>query len=286
MSEIIERPFLEGTDEGIELLRSVYPAHIYDQLRRDIAAEIIGKELAKLTGIDGNGELQRIRDFTQDTFEGINVVSSPVHDFWSTFELLPLVKTKRLSQFVTAKNVAWHQEPRDIDQLTLGWMPFIEARPDVFGTGPWPIPVLKAAFEEYPLVLEEAKESNAENVGKYRFEHSDEPITIVQASADEYLLDGNGRLYRALMAGKASVNCSMGVMEGEYPTDYWISSGLLNNLAYEIMNNLESRPEVSEAATTLLRYQLASNEIARINYALWVGKHFPQLDSVLGLESA
>lgn len=275
--------FIEGTDTGEEILNTVYPPHIYDPVRRAIATEIMGKEIAKLVGAEGNGELERLRGKVDEWFGGIDVVQSPVHDFWSTFELLPLVKTKRLSRFVTAGNVDWHQEVRDIDALTLTWMPFIESHLDVFGPGPWPIAHLKSVFAVQSAIYAAAQASNSANIAHYRFEHSDEPVTLVQKPGAEFFLDGNGRLYRALMAGKQQVNCWVGYMDDEQPRDYWVSTGLLKNLCYDIIDNETTDPEASAAALTLLRKQLADNEVARTNYDLWIRKHFPQLEDRLAL---
>lgn len=259
-----------------ESLYSVYPSHIYDPVRRAIAVEIMGKELAKLIGCGGGKPLELLRQKVNQWFDGVPEELAPVHDFWSEFEMKLLAKGKRISRFVTAANVTWRREVRDIDSLTLAWMPFIESRPDIFGSEPWPISRLRAAFDAHPELRPEAQRW----VSDYSFDN-DEPITLIQQPNEQFMLDGNGRLNRAFMAGKTAMNCWVGHMHDKHPRDYWVSTGLQRRLCYDILENETLDPELSNASLTQLRRQLQTNRVARINFDLWVRKRFPQLDSAL-----
>lgn len=273
--------FVEGTSQGNETLHNVYPPHIYDPVRRGIATHILGKEIAKITGLRGDRALEQSRRQVADWFDGIDIVMAPVHDYWSTFELLPLVKTKRLSRFITAENVDWQPDERPIDELTLTWMPFVESRPDQFGPGPWPIGKLRQVFTADPDLMQQAQISNGSNIGKYNFDHHRDPITLVRGPESDFFLDGNGRLYRAFMAGRRTVNCMIGTMDGKRPVNYWVSTGLIKSLCYDILDRADDSPAVSKAASILLQDMLATNQIARINYRLWIRKQFPQLEPIV-----
>jgi hypothetical protein len=257
-------------------LYSAYPSHIYDPVRRAIAVEIVGKEIAKLIGYEGGEALESLRRKVDKWFYGVPKELAPVHDFWSEFEMKLLAKGKRLSRFVTAANATWRQEVRDIDPLALAWMPFIQSRPDIFGPAPWTIARLRIAFSAYPEVALEAQRWAPE----YKFD-TDEPITLLQQPNKQFLLDGNGRLYRAFMAGKLKINCWIGYMDEELPRDYWVSTGLQRRLCYDILENRTLDPELSQAALVQLRRQLQTNRVARINYDLWVRERFPEMDALL-----
>ena len=255
----------------------IYPDHIYNPVRIQIATEILGKEIAKLVVAQDDQELAAHRGLVGEWFKGTAQELSPVHDFWCTFELLPMVKTKRLGRFVTAQNVEWKSEEMSMDDAVLTWMPFIENHP-IFGEGPWSIPRLRTIFEENPELHKEASELNAANRSHYGFNRDKDPITIVtKDDGEQYLLDGNGRTYAAFMAGKDVINTWHGYLDGDKPRNYWISTGLLKDLCYTFTDEAESNPKVSHAALTLLRNQLENNDIAKANYHIWIKQYFPNL---------
>jgi hypothetical protein len=269
------------TPEALWRGERVYPEHIYDPTRIQIATEILGKEVAKLVVAQNDAELEAHRGLVGEWFKGTEQELSPVHDFWCTFELLPLVKTKRLARFVTAQNVDWRPENMSMDNLVLTWMPFIEHRPE-FGEGPWPVPVIRSIFEQHPDVYAEAAEQNRVNRSRYGFNRDNDPITIVTREDEtQYLLDGNGRLYAALMAGRDEIRTWHGSMTGMKLENYWVSTGLLKDLCYTAVDEAESNPEVADAALVLLRARLADNKVAKANYHIWIKQYFPDITEKL-----
>src|SRR5690349_25015723 len=78
--------YIEGTQEGSEVLRKLYPQHFYDQIRRDMAIELGGKEIAKILDAESNKELSAIRRAVRNMYEKRHGVYAPVHDFWSLTE--------------------------------------------------------------------------------------------------------------------------------------------------------------------------------------------------------
>lgn len=261
----------------------LYPKHLFDPQRRSIAVEILGKELAKLVGAKDNGELAIHRQIVSAWFEGSQQELSPVHDFWSTFDLLMLVKTKRLCRFVTAENVRWGIESLELDDLTLTWMPFIENHPE-FGPGPWPIPRIKSVFIDHPDLYAKAKEENDRNRGFYKFDRTTDPIIIVKRGEGQkmYFLDGNGRLYGALMAGRNEIDAWVGHMDGPKPVNYWVSTGELKNLCYIAQDSLnDGNQELHDAAIKLIQNAFEESAIAIVNYRIWIQQYFPGLNQEL-----
>jgi len=238
------------------------------------------KEMAKLTEAPTDNGPRSLRDKIDAWFDGTVEIPAPVHDFWSLFEMLLLAKTKRLSRFVTAANVAWQQEVRKVDSLTLAWMPFVGDRQDLFGPSPWKVGDLRRIFAAHPEIHPEAQADIRHYLATYRF-NRDEPITLIQKPDEQFLLDGNGRLYAAFMAGKTEISCWTGYMADEPLRDYWVSTGLQRRMCYDILENEKSDPELSRAVLLQLQRQLRDNRVARVNYDAKVRKRFPQLDDVV-----
>lgn len=258
----------------------MYPQHLFDPERRSIAIEILGKELAKLVSAKDNGELAVYRQMVSTWFQGSQQELAPVHDFWGTFDLLMLVKTKRLCRFVTAENVHWRVESLNLDDLILTWMPFIENHSE-FGPGPWSISRLKSVFREHPDLYAIAKEENDKNRNHYKFDRTGDPITIVKRGEGQevYLLDGNGRLYGALMAGRNEIDAHVGHMDGPKPINYWVSTGELKNLCYIAQDSLAGgNQELHDAAIKLIQNAFEESTIAIANYKIWIQQYFPRLN--------
>lgn len=272
---------IECTENGNQTIRAAYPSHIYDPIRRRIATEIMGKEIAKLIKSEGNDELRKLRNQIDELFDTESILNPPVREFWSMFDALTLAKTKRLGQFVTAGNVQWESGVSKVDDLSLTWMPFIESRPKVFGSCPWPIPRLREAFAADQNLYAEAQASNSKNLSEYRFKHSEEPIILLRTPTSQELLDGNGRLYRLFMEEKDEVNCWIGTLKDRLPKDYWVNAGTLKNLCHDVVDNEEMDAELSAASLILLRNLLYNNKVARVTYDLWLRKDFLQLENRL-----
>lgn len=147
--------FIDATAEGDKTLEQIYPEHIYDPLRRVIAVEIAGKELAKLIDAEDNDRLSDIREATRKLYEGRAGVYASVHDFWSLVEMILHIKKKELPELITAENVTWTREHMALDDLYLTSMPFLAEHPDIFGPKPWNLGDVRTIFNDQPKVFNE-----------------------------------------------------------------------------------------------------------------------------------
>lgn len=278
--------FVDGTPEGYDILDTIYPAHIYDDLRRKIATELVGKEIAKILDAENDAQLAQHRQAVGDLYEGQQGVYAPVHDFWSLVEMVLHVKKKELPELLTAQNVTWKKEDLPIEQLHITWMPFLEQRQDVFGPKPWQVADIQRIFFQKPELFEEAKVQQRETVGEqqHNFDQSDEPIALVYRHGNMELIDGNGRLYRALLGGKDAISCYVGRMKGAMPINYWISSGSLKQFCLEVRGYADVDLEGFANGLSYLRTKLRNNTIALINYELFLRADFPEFnDSLQGI---
>jgi hypothetical protein len=277
------RRFVDGSRQGYKTLQQIYPDHIYDPLRRLIAVELAGKELAKIIDAEDNDRLRDIRHATQNLYDGRFGVYAPVHDFWSLAEMVLHVKKKELPELITAENVTWTLEHIPLEALHLTWMPFIERHPEIFGQKPWNMADLQRIFNENPKILAAARREQKIVVGEqqHQFDQSKEPVTFVERGAGLELVDGNGRLYKALLAGRDRVTCWVGRMHGKMPKNYWVSAGSLKQFCLEVRGYADTDLEGFASGVSYLRTKLRNNSIAQINYELFLRKDFPEFEGSL-----
>jgi hypothetical protein len=275
--------FIDATSEGDKILQDIYPEHIYDPLRRVIAVELAGKELAKLIDAEDNDKLSAIREATHNLYEGRAGVYASVHDFWSLVEMILHIKKKELPELITAENVTWTREHMALDDLFLTSMPFLAAHPELFGEKPWNLGKVRAIFNEQPEVFAAALEAQKEAVGdqQHKFDQSKEPPTFIDRGNGLEMIDGNGRLYKALLAGEERFPCWIGRMRGKMPQNYWVSAGSLKQFCLEVRGYADTDLEGFSSGALYLRTKIRNNSIAQVNYELFLRKDFPEFEGNL-----
>lgn len=275
--------YVEGTEEGGDVLRKLYPQHFYDQIRRDMAIELGGKEIAKILDAESNQQLRSIRKAVRNMYEKRDGVYAPVHDFWSLIEMVLHIKKKELPELITAQNVDWSVQTLPLSELEITWMPFIESHPELFGTKPWKIADLQRIFADSPKLLKDAKQDQIDLVGdqQHKFKQAHEPITILDKGDGYRLIDGNGRLYRAVLSKKRSIKCYVGTQKGPVPVEYWVSSGSVKQLCLEVRDLLHKDKESFDAGIKFLQVKLRNNRTALTNYELYLRKDFPEFETHL-----
>ncbi|HYF96810.1 MAG TPA: hypothetical protein VD947_02090 [Patescibacteria group bacterium] len=281
--KILSSQFIDGTSEGYKILYKIYPDHLYDALRRKIAVELAGKEIAKILDAENNQQLAKHRNAVDDLYDGREGVYAPIHDFWSFIEMVLHIKKKELPELITAQNVAWTTEDLPIQQLHITWMPFLEQRQDIFGPKPWQIADLQRLFFQKPKLFQQAQEEQHKMVGDqpHHFDQSDEPIAIIYRNDNLELIDGNGRLYRALLQGNEVISCYVGRLEGTMPVNYWVSAGTLKQFCQEIRSYADIDLESFAHGLSYLRTKLRNNAPALINYELFLRNDFPEFENNL-----
>src|SRR5687768_1647442 len=114
--------YVEGTADSGEILRKLYPRHLYDPVRRSMAVELGGKEIAKIIDAENDLELERIRRSVEVMYDAREGVYAPVHDFWSFIEMVLHIKKKELPELITAENVQWTRKELPLEALAMNWM--------------------------------------------------------------------------------------------------------------------------------------------------------------------
>lgn len=283
---LLASQFIDGTSEGYKPLLTVYPSHIYSSLRRQMAVELAGKEVAKILDAADDAELASFRSGVARLYDGRQGVYAPVHDFWSFIEAILHVKKKELPELITAQNIEWTEEALPISQLQLTWMPFLERHQELFGPKPWSVAHLQQVFFQKPELFRRAKKEQRHVAGNHQhnFDQSEEPIVIVERNGSLELIDGNGRLYNYLIEGNETISCYKGILHGSMPTNYWVSAGILKQFCLEVRGYAEVDLEGFASGVSYLRTKLRSNVIALSNYELFLRNDFPEFeDSLQGI---
>jgi hypothetical protein len=277
--------FIDATPEGDKMLETIYPDHIYDPLRRQIAIELAGKEIAKIIDADDNEQLEKMRKAVAALYEGRKGVYAPIHDFWSFIEMILHIKKKELPELITAQNVKWTLEEMPIEQLHLTSMPFLQQHEDIFGEKPWSIADIQRIFFQKPDLFKAAQAEQRKSIGKQQhgFDQSDEPISLIFRNGQLELIDGNGRLYRALLHGRETVNCQIGRMHPDdtMPKNYWVSAGAIKQFCLEVRGYADVDLEGFASGVSYLRTKLRNNALALTNYELFLRKDFPEFENSL-----
>ena len=274
--------FVDGTEEGTRVLFKVYPKHIYDTLRRKIAVEFAGKEIAKILDADDKW-LLKLQHIVDDLYSGQSGVYAPVHDFWSFIEMILHVKKKELPELISAENITWNIEDILIEELSITWMPFLEQRQEIFGPKPWKVKDLIRIFSTDHKLFDQAQSKQREAVGdkQHNFDQTNEPIVVVHRNNKLDLIDGNGRLFNALLDNQRTISCYIGKLQGRVPINYWVSAGSIKQFCLEILSYKGLDNDAFNSGLSYLRTKLSNNKIALINYELFLRADFPELDEGL-----
>lgn len=172
-------------------MEQVYPAHIYEPIRREVANSYLRHELRKYLPSVANwsevdGDIEKWFDQSPELY--------PVRDYWNGVHgiMMGFKLYNQLLAFITAENVSWSREK--IKLADLSYSDFGEYVPRRVGTEP---------------VIVTQKE--IEGVDKF------------------VVYDGNNRINQALKQGESEIEAFVGRFADErrQPENYWLPTSLL-----------------------------------------------------------
>jgi len=189
--------------------RRTYPEHIYDPVRRSIAAEIVEKEFKKAFPSVSGEEVKKWLD------------SFDEHSYWGAVDGIigsSLLKPIML-HFLTARNFRWEKRQLPLEEIQLSSK---LNQLDMLGD-----------LDPHNLLLSEIRQqliSNPEEVTEQkRIVESlsqDEvqnqyPVIAREREGRAMVLDGNRRALQALLMDEQTIEAWYCVTNGEEPRDYW-----------------------------------------------------------------
>lgn len=240
----------------------IYPEHIYDPIRKQIAEELLQKELSKLfPNIDPNLLLDSIQDWSlnPDKYH----LEDATRDFWNIFAAhMEAIKLKpSFTGFVTAANYSWERRtinPRDI-RLSSPLDQILKIPGLTWQHGMTVGEVIDTAAAA--SVIDEQQKLN----DTHSTDNQDRYPIIVRASDDGLqVMDGNRRALRAALYDKPDIDAWIGTCDNPQPKDFWVPVNDLFQLAklYRVARNEQEKLAARNALEILFR----ASVVARINY--------------------
>ncbi|MBI3954705.1 hypothetical protein HY333_01535 [Candidatus Collierbacteria bacterium] len=207
-------------------MNQVYPKHIYEPIRQEVANSYLRHELAKyLPSARGNwrADIERWFDQSAELF--------PVRDYWNAVHgvMMGFKLYNHLLAFITAENTSWSREKISISSLS--YTDFGEYIPRRVGNE--------------PVIVTQKQVDGVDKLVVY---------------------DGNNRVNQAVKRGETEIEAfaSRFTDERREPTNYWLPTSVLMEINYFIKNAWEEKNEsVYQAGSTILRAMLADSESGR-----------------------
>lgn len=248
----------------------VYPEHIYDPIRHQIACELLQKECRKLfPHVSGDAWTAIDHDIANWARQPFDYHLEGYLDFWDAFAaMLESIKLKTaFTRLLTAKNYSWSRQQLPLARIhmsapleQLSKIPRLKLQPETS------LQEIKAALAGHPERLVEQRILNDQHS---RDPNQDKfPVVVKTAAPGAYvILDGNRRCLRAMLYGKSSIDTWVVATQTQPPRDYWVPVNDLMQLVE--LYKAAKRQGVDEAvpairATLETYFKLSS--IARINY--------------------
>ena len=197
----------EIVHDRINFMEEVYPKHIYEPIRRQIAVDYVRHELRKYLPSLRDKEAWKVIDGDVETWFDSAPFLFPVRDFWNGVEgiMMGFKLYNQLLAYITAEDVNWNKEEIEISKLTLGT---------------------------------ENKVEEAKKFFELTASRKDDPIIVVQkqiAGEDKMVIyDGNGRASMAKSEERKTILAYVGRFtdESRQPNNYWLATSVLMEIGH------------------------------------------------------
>jgi hypothetical protein len=214
----------------------VYPKHIYDPIRREIAESYIQHELRKYLPSIKDESVWKTIDADVTTWFDQSPLLFPVRDFWNGFHgiLMGFKLKNQLLSFITAENVYWQKQEIELNKLTLGssFSFFSEA-----GIKSNEVSEIMAVYENSEL-LRAKHLAEVNNYFSVSVAREMAPIIVTQKlieGKDKLVVyDGNGRTVLAVLQGRKKISgyVSTFVVHDGLPKNYWLPTSVLMEITH------------------------------------------------------
>lgn len=214
-------------------MQEVYPKHLYEPIRRELAANYVKHELRKFLPSVKSGETWESIDSDIDSWFSEAPFLYPVRDFWNGVHgiMMGFKLYTQLLSFITGENVKWERKFIDIRTLSLASVSelFKEVGVDTNDVGK----IIDLYDKEENKQL---RKEHLEKIMKFynnTFERRNDPIIVTQKRVNGedgmIVYEGNGRTSLAILEGKDKIEAYVGMFTGEArePINYWLPTSLL-----------------------------------------------------------
>ena len=218
-------------------MNKVYPEHIYEPIRQEIAVSYVRHELRKYLPSLKDQEVWKKIDADIATWFDSAPFLFPVRDFWNGVHgiMMGFKLYNHLLAFITAENVAWEKRLISLNELTFGTRPSVDGGPKSSEVKDW---------IEYKNLL-----GNTQRYYENTVKRDEDPIIVTQKRMDDVdklvVYDGNGRIALAIVQGKIAVNAFVShfVDERRKPENYWFPTSVLMEINHFAKKAFEAKDE-------------------------------------------
>lgn len=259
----------------------IYPAHIYDEQRIDLATELLTKEYAKLfPNVPPETLRHSIVAWRADP-QAYHLEDS-IRDFWDMFAaVLESIKLKpSFTALVTAANYTWQKQSVPVEPVILS-SPLTQ------------ITRLKSlqwsrtttVGEVLAAIPDEKERQKQRDINDFHSTESQTGYPIIARQLKDgtiRVLDGNRRSLRAGLYGKKSITAWVATGDEE-PKDFWVPVSDLFHIVklYKLAQNDEQKQVARNSLELLFR----ASTVARINFDTRVGnQNNPTADELIKLK--
>ena len=252
--------------------KKVYPKHIYEPIRAEVAASYLKQQMRKLLPSIRGSELWERIDSDIDDWSSVNPDVGSMRNFWNGFHGIAMgFKLKHtLLQVLTAENVKWRYE----NNLPLN---------EVLTTG-GPLIYISEELSDKKLRASKLREFFSRNENKHLTEkwkaeftkqamfsetREDLPIIAEELQYEGNKIysthDGNRRLVLASILSKNSLSAYLGeyTTEEKAPKNYWIPTSILMDILYYAKRAYKNKNEsLFKSFVGILNDMLSNSESA------------------------
>jgi len=269
------------------IMEHVYPKHMYDSIRIEIAAQQMQHEFRKLLPSISDLDWPKYDRDIESWFVGKKSELAPIHDFWNGFEgIMRGFKLKGLLQWVTAENIIWKEVNVPVKEIVFVWN-----IPDLSFIGRTPYlaqSVISSLNKpENRSKKEMIKKRSDEKAKEFVDSRNDQNALLfndkkggsVTSMKGYQILEGNRRVLKAVADEVDEIKAYVGEFANDadsHPRNYWISTGFLRNLVSLADDAIANNDQASLLAIEkVITQSLESSDSAKIVFKLRVLQRTP-----------
>lgn len=248
-------------------MEQVYPKHIYEPIRQEIAVSYIRHELRKyLPSVREEEAWKKIDGDVTNWFDS-SLYLYPVRDFWNGFYgvMMGFKLLIHLHEFVTAENVIWERKQIPLDALTFSGFTPRELGAKFEGME------AKTIADYYAVNKGEQKDHFNLLKSKYEntFERVSDPIIVTQKRVDDkdklIIYKGNARASLAILSGKDSIEAYVSSFQGDGRVlrNFWVPTVLLLETTHLVKSFWKEKNEEGyNAGIVVLKKMMGDSQTA------------------------
>lgn len=234
-----------------QLANRHYPQHLYDPTRKEIATQLIEKEMSKQ--LSNGVDREAVRSWMHNLDD---------HTFWNAVEgFMGGALIKPIVHFITAENYTWSK--RDVPLSDIRMSSKLRQLDAIEGlsTNPPRLSEIKNAIINNPE--EYQRQLDSINVFDKGDEQNQYPVLIVEKGDGSMVMDGNRRCLRALLMGETAISAWYCETGNERPRNFWYPIDDMMRLVRTYNTLKDTDPTIKTHVQAVLNGIFAESDVAK-----------------------